>query len=1126
MIDHGVNLNLTPEEKRLYYRLFQIADKTNLGVITGEVAVSFFEKTGLPSDTLGQIWQMADTENRGLLTPTAFSIVMRLIGHAQAGRAPTEELALQPGPLPIFTGLEDANPAAPLVSASSKPAAPVPSQQPQPAAAAPSAAAGPSPSGLPGPATTSRVPPLNQDEMIKFITLFDRSDPQNGLIPGDQAKQIFERSRLPNETLGQIWNLVDTQSRGCLDQAEFIIAMHLLTAARSRVMVSVPPVLPPGLYETAARFTAGHVPGAAAQHQAARTGSAAGLRPPTGTAAQPTRVQSPISRTFGSVNALSPQTTGQSLPLRGSISSTTAANGPEWLVTPVYKQQFDTIFANIDRTNSGYISGEQAVDFFSQASLGEEVLAQIWDLADIDSDGQLNRDEFAVAMFLIRQQRAGKEPLPMTLPPALVPPAMRQVAAPAAASAAAPAPAPVPAPAPQATKSAAEDLFGLDVFSQPAPGAATSGAQPPAAAVQVPQGTGGSSNVFTASPNTPASRGTGTHQPAVSSTTTPSGPTAGVSPGVPSGFKPFVPTSSFGQSLAPQYTGQSTRAGPTAVPASAPAPVSAPAPTSAPAPAQAPGDLGADDLLGDANPEESKKLTVETTELANLSNQIGTLSREMKNVQEKRVAAEHELTQTSSQKRDFETRLAQARTMYQKEVDDFKALEELLKNSRADTAKKQAEYALLEGQRADLQTQLNSVSAALEGDLADNASLKEKIKAVNAAIATLKSQLEKVKSEARQQKGLVAINKKQLAALEAEKDKLNAEVDSANKELDEVQKEFKEQTHLLSERSTPSPAVGASGTPLSAASGMNPFFRRPTNPEREISQSPAAGAPPSAPGPAEEIPQLPSTMPKDKESLFDDVFGPMPSKPTTPTPQPAPATSFHSASGSNIVPASPVPGAQSPQPSSSAPAASTRAISPLPSLQPSITGQEAAPADQGGATNTSCFSPSPPVRTNTDFIARDLPGSFPDMAPSAAVPAEITAPHAEAAPVEEKNGTKPEEAASAKTPGEEVEETTAAAEQQNEGDVHESKVLFTSSAAHTQPLSGTSASNFPTIEQFENDDEESSSDEEGPELIAGYKPELHGEESEPTFHQNDGPIEFPSAAAHTFRTVSGADTAT
>lgn len=51
----GPNLNLTPEEKRVFYQLFQAADTTNLGVITGEVAVPFFEKTKLPAETLGLV---------------------------------------------------------------------------------------------------------------------------------------------------------------------------------------------------------------------------------------------------------------------------------------------------------------------------------------------------------------------------------------------------------------------------------------------------------------------------------------------------------------------------------------------------------------------------------------------------------------------------------------------------------------------------------------------------------------------------------------------------------------------------------------------------------------------------------------------------------------------------------------------------------------------------------------------------------------------------------------------------------------------------------------------------------------------------------------------------------------
>jgi hypothetical protein len=51
-----------------------------------------------------QIWQIADTQNRGLLTPSGFGVVLRLIGHAQAGQAPTEELALQRKPFPVFRG--------------------------------------------------------------------------------------------------------------------------------------------------------------------------------------------------------------------------------------------------------------------------------------------------------------------------------------------------------------------------------------------------------------------------------------------------------------------------------------------------------------------------------------------------------------------------------------------------------------------------------------------------------------------------------------------------------------------------------------------------------------------------------------------------------------------------------------------------------------------------------------------------------------------------------------------------------------------------------------------------------------------------------------------------------------
>jgi hypothetical protein len=51
----GPNLNLTPEEKRVYGQLFRQADSDNVGVVTGEVAVKFFEKTRLDSRILGEV---------------------------------------------------------------------------------------------------------------------------------------------------------------------------------------------------------------------------------------------------------------------------------------------------------------------------------------------------------------------------------------------------------------------------------------------------------------------------------------------------------------------------------------------------------------------------------------------------------------------------------------------------------------------------------------------------------------------------------------------------------------------------------------------------------------------------------------------------------------------------------------------------------------------------------------------------------------------------------------------------------------------------------------------------------------------------------------------------------------
>ena len=62
-----------------------------------------------------------------------------------------------------------------------------------------------------------------------------------------------------------------------------------------------------------------------------------------------------------------------------------------------------------------------------KSKLPFEVLGKIWQLSDIDQDGNLDVDEFAVAMYLCHQAMAGTT-IEDRLPSNLIPPSKRQPA--------------------------------------------------------------------------------------------------------------------------------------------------------------------------------------------------------------------------------------------------------------------------------------------------------------------------------------------------------------------------------------------------------------------------------------------------------------------------------------------------------------------------------------------------------------------------------------------------------------------------------------------------------------------------------------------------------------------------
>jgi hypothetical protein len=206
---------------------------------------------------------------------------------------------------------------------------------------------------------------------------------RSGFLTGAQARGILMASGLPQPVLAQVWGLADMDVDGRLSSEEFIIAMHLIESAKMGAVL--PQQLPPDLI------------------------------PP-------------------------------SFRRRVSQSSSGIVSPPEWAVPLPDRQRFGQLFAQYDTTRQGFISGLQAKSILMGTGVPAQMLAQVWNLSDVDTNGNLNVEEFILAMYFIEKVKAG-HPLPAALPPELIPPFCRvkQVPLPMAQQ---PVPRPVVPPAP------------------------------------------------------------------------------------------------------------------------------------------------------------------------------------------------------------------------------------------------------------------------------------------------------------------------------------------------------------------------------------------------------------------------------------------------------------------------------------------------------------------------------------------------------------------------------------------------------------------------------------------------------------------------------------------------------
>ncbi|XP_018318653.1 epidermal growth factor receptor substrate 15-like 1 isoform X2 [Agrilus planipennis] len=210
-----------------------------------------------------------------------------------------------------------------------------------------------------------------------YESYYSLVDPNGiGTVGALEAARFLKRSGLSDVVLSRIWDLSDPGARGCLDKAGLFVALKLVSVAQQGRDVNIENILldtPP---------------------------------PKMGDLPLPKPAKPPL-----------PSNT----PLITSIPPTA---GVDWTIKPNEREKYDKLFDSLNPSN-GLIPGNKVKGVLMDSKLPLETLGKIWDLADQDKDGMLDRHEFIVAMHLV-YKALEKHAVPNTLPPELLPPAKRK----------------------------------------------------------------------------------------------------------------------------------------------------------------------------------------------------------------------------------------------------------------------------------------------------------------------------------------------------------------------------------------------------------------------------------------------------------------------------------------------------------------------------------------------------------------------------------------------------------------------------------------------------------------------------------------------------------------------------
>jgi epidermal growth factor receptor substrate 15 len=168
-----------------------------------------------------------------------------------------------------------------------------------------------------------------------------------------------------------------------------------------------------------------------------------------------------------------------------------------------------------------------------------------------------------------------------------------------------------------------------------------------------------------------------------------------------------------------------------------------------------------------------------------------------------RATVEQTLATQASQLSALQTQLSSAKAAYETETKLLATFRDRHSSQTAEMQKSREELIRAESDLSALRVEKSEIEGAFLRDKEEARDLHRKMIEVGHQVESLKSEIEKVKKDAKQQKGLLAIAKKQLISRETEKAKIEKELEAANAEVTSVTKELEEAESDLAKPSTP-----------------------------------------------------------------------------------------------------------------------------------------------------------------------------------------------------------------------------------------------------------------------------------------------------------------------------------